>query len=133
MNSDRDKATPAMQLTLPLPYPKDRPEALIRTTGTGPTRGKTRVVRPNQASDGRSDTSRGRRSRSSGVPSRLAPTGGPGRARPWRLDERTCEIGRRGVEAARALLGDPAAGEKRGATGQIAAPESDRRRAGRAA
>jgi hypothetical protein len=133
MNSDRDQETPAMQLTFPLPYSKDRPEALLRTAGTRPTRGKTRAVRPNQAADGRSDTSSGRRSRSTRVPSKLAPTDGPGRARPWRLDERTCEIGRRGVEAARALLGDPGVGEKRGAADQTEAPQSDRRRAGRAA
>ena len=57
MNSDRDQATPAMQLTFPLPYPKDRPEALLRTAGTRLTRGKTRAVPPNQASHGRSDTS----------------------------------------------------------------------------
>lgn len=132
MNSDRDQATPAMQLTFPLPYPKDRPEALLRTAGTRLTRGKTRAVPPNQASHGRSETS-GRRSRSTRVPSRLAPTGPPGSARPWRLDERTCEIGRRGVEAARALLGDPAAGEQPEATDQIEAPQSGRRRAGRAA
>ena len=133
MDSERDQATPAMQLTFPLRYREDRPEALLWTGETRPTRGKTRAVPPNRASDGRSDTSPGRRSRSTRVPSRSAPADRPGRARPWRLDERTCEIGRRGVEAARALLGDPDTGERRGAAGPIEAPQSDRRRAGRAA
>jgi hypothetical protein len=133
MTPDRDQATPAMQLTFPLPCPKDRPDALLRTEGTRPTRGKTGAVRPNHASDGRSDTAPGRRSRSSRAPSRWASTDSLGRARPWRLDERTCEIGRRGVAAARALLGDPGSGENRGAAGQIEAPQGDGRRAGRAA
>ena len=113
MNSDRDQATPAMQLAFPLPYPKDRPEALRRTAGTRPTRGKTRAARPNPHQTAARTPIRG------GDP---APPGSradwprpPARAgaRPWRLDERTCEIGRRGVEAARALLGDPGAGENR--------------------
>jgi hypothetical protein len=131
MNPDRDQATPAIQLTFPLPCPKDRPEALLRTAGTRATRGKTGAVRPNHASDGRSDTAPGWRSRSSRAPS--SSTDSLGRTRPWRLDERTCEIGRRGVEAARALLGDPGSGENRGAAGQVEAPQGDARRAGRAA
>ena len=141
MNSDREPTTPAMQLTFPLPYLKDRPKVHVRTTKTQPNRGKAAVARPNPMSDGTVDNEPVGRSRSSRA-GMLASTNGRRRARPWRLDERTCEIGRRGVEAARALLADSGAGDNEGAAGQAEVPTSRSqagaatshgRRAGRAA
>jgi hypothetical protein len=133
MNPDRDQATSATQLTLPLPYPGDRPESLLPIPGTPPTRRGAKAARPNQTSDGPSDNHPARRSRSSSAGRRVAGTDGLRRARSWHLDERTCEIGRRGVEAARALLGDHGAGENRSSAGQAEPPVSGGRGAGRAA
>lgn len=133
MNPDRDQATPATQLTLPLPYPGVRPGVGLRTTEAEPTRGKARAVLSGHSAGGPVVEDSLRRSGPSRAASRAAAPAGRRRARPWRLDERTCEIGRRGVEAARALLGDPGSGESRDGAGQVGPSMSGGKGAGRAA
>jgi hypothetical protein len=128
MTTDRRRRSTAIQPELPLrPHPSEVAKA-AKALQAAKAAGAARVGRG--ARGRRADqvvNRRGAAQAAPASPSAPALPAAPGHPGDWRLDERTRRIGRQGVAAARAQLGDATT------AGHSDESDKDRRRPGRAA